>query len=306
MQTAQEPPAAPKTSPVTDTAPALAVVVISHGPRATLPAAVRSVLQQDVPVELLVVHTGPGDVPALLKAHGITAPVLAVPESRYVGAARNLGIAHTQAPWVAFLADDCLAAPEWARQRLGSHRDGSQAVASALLPDRPGHPVALASFLSNHIRRLPLTPPGEALRYGVSYERRLLLSVGAFREDMPGGEDSEYNARVATVCDIAWNPAVVTLHREPRNPVLAWWDHLRRGYLSGQMRLKLGATRFPPFRQRVRDKQRYILAAAAERTGPELHTPLRKARPLLKAYILAYELGIQGALHRHAPRPPHP
>lgn len=278
----------------------LAVVVLSHGPRATLPAAVRSVLRQDIPVELLVVHTGPGDVHGLLKAHGLSASVVTDPVSRYVGAARNLGIAHTTAPYVAFLADDCIAEPNWAAARVQAHQQGAMAVASALLPTPLQHPVSLAKFLVNHPRRLPRAPADVALRYGASYARALLQEIGPFREDMPGAEDSHYNDRVSRITEIHWVPAVVTLHSEPTHVLVGLKDQYRRGVATSAMCREFGTLENTRFISRLRRQIAFALANASAYIEPQSRRIYPFAIPFMLCFIVAFELGMrkEQAAHR--------
>lgn len=197
------------------TAP-IAVVVLSFGPRASLPKAVSSILEQDVPAEVLVVHSGPGDAGRLLTEAGLPhVPVLSVPDRLYAGGARNLGVSRTTAPIVAFLADDHQAAPGWLKARLAAHAAGYRAVACALIPQRPYNPVALCWHYATHRGRFPGAPDRIVSHHGVSYERELLSRVGTFREDRESGEDTELNARVAAATPILFSSDVVTKHDSP-------------------------------------------------------------------------------------------
>ena len=200
-------------SPQKDEAPALAVVVLSHGPRASLCDAVRSLLRQDVEAEIVVVHSGAGDVRRLLNSAGLDVRVVHSDERLLPGAARNLGISETRAPFIAFLADDCIAEQGWVGNRLRAHFAGSSAVASALVCHQPANPVALAAHLSLYFRRMPRAAPGAALRYGVSYARRLFARHGSFRADLESGEDTEFNRRLVGADAPTWAPEVVTVHR---------------------------------------------------------------------------------------------
>ena len=73
-------------------APLLAVVVIALGAPVEAVDAVKSLLEQKPPVEILVVNTGGGGMAALLARHGIDVPVIEREERLYAGAARNIGI----------------------------------------------------------------------------------------------------------------------------------------------------------------------------------------------------------------------
>jgi GT2 family glycosyltransferase len=200
-------PTAPDTADDAD----LAVVVLSYGPRDTLVRAVASLRAQDTPADIVVVHSGGGQLPpAVTGLPGVR--IVMVADRLFVGAARNLGIASTRAPFVAFLADDCEAAQGWVRRRLAHHRAGTRAVASALVSHRPGSIVAMAAHMSLYCRRMPRADPAIALRYGVSYARDLLVEHGPFREDLESGEDTDFNRRFAAEGPPLWTSDVVTVH----------------------------------------------------------------------------------------------
>src|SRR5688572_15177048 len=100
---------APRLPPVTmplSCHPDLACVVLALGNPPELAAAVRSLLDQGEPLEVVVVNSAGGGAAATLAAAGLAVPVVERPERLLPGAARNLGIAATRAPFVAFLAAD--------------------------------------------------------------------------------------------------------------------------------------------------------------------------------------------------------
>lgn len=220
--------------------PEMAVVVMAYGIRPTLPAAVRSVQTQAPAAEVIVVHSGPGDAAALLRQAGVSVRVVRSETRLLPGGARNLGIAETRAPWIAFLADDCIAEPGWISRRLAAHREGHQAVASALLCHAPGNPVALAAHLSLFVRRMPHLPGHEVLLYGVSYARSLFDRYGLFRDDIEGGEDTELNARLGPADRPVWRPEVLTTHCGVTRlgPFLA--GQARRGRRMAESSLAIG------------------------------------------------------------------
>ncbi|MEQ1492984.1 MAG: glycosyltransferase [Terricaulis sp.] len=192
--------------------PRIAAIVMSFGPRQTLVDAVRSLQSQDVPAEIVVVHSGESDVETLLQAANVDVRVVQSNTRLLPGATRNVGIAATSAPIVSFLADDCVAAPGALRERLKAHDSGARAVSSALLCHQPSNPCALAAHLSLYGRRMPRAAPEVALRYGASYARALLDEVGPFREDMESGEDTEFHQRLSEADQPIWRPEVQTTH----------------------------------------------------------------------------------------------
>jgi len=271
--------------------PEIAVVVISFGPRATLVDAVRSVLAQDVPQEVVVVHSGPGDPRPALAAAGFDVAVIRSETPLLVGGARNAGIAHTSAPIVAFLADDCTAGAGWSRERIAAHQAGADAVASCLVSHRPTHTTSLAVHMSLFMRRMPGMPEEEALRYGVSYRRSLLERYGGFREDMRIGEDTEFNSRLHAASPILWTPAVVTAHHGHERLLPALVDQYQRGRRRNRYEQDRGGTVRPSVRRTVRPQLRFMNQFGESAVGPELVRIYRRGRPLIVACMVAYALG---------------
>lgn len=241
--------------------PRLAVVVLAVGCPPTLPAAVASLLAQEPRPEVCVVSSGAGTPPG---ARDTIAPLgVRVIETEQVllpGAARNLGIAHTRAPIVAFLAADCIAQPGWVAARLAAHEAGARAVASALVDATPSSVVARAAHVVTFGWRLPGIPARRAGRYGVSYDRALLAEAGGFREDLRTSEDTELNERLGV--SIAWDPRVHTAHRGPTTAGALWQDQTSRGrhIASAWTRLR-GWGRLRTAASEVRSMPRVIHAA---------------------------------------------
>lgn len=246
-------------------APALCVVILSYRNDETVVDAIDSLLAQEEPLEVVVSHSGGGATPRLLERLRPDVRVAAAEERRYPGAARNVGVALTSAPYVAFLAADCVAAPGWARRRLARHLNGAPAVASAVVPLRRT-PSALASYVVQASTRMPHLGASEA-RVGVSYAREVLERHGPFPEDVASGEDTILNARLREAgIPVEWAPDVVTLHRYPTTAGALLADQYRRG--------RLLATHYASKRAR------------AVRAGRSLAIPLRalpRARPSVSA-----------------------
>jgi glycosyltransferase involved in cell wall biosynthesis len=210
----------------------LACVVLSVGSPPTLVDAVRSLCRQRPEPEILVVNSGGGCALGALREAGLRVQVVNRPEPLLPGAARNLGIEATKAPFVAFLAADCLAEPGWVDARVEAHRAGVGAVASVMTNASPPSRSSCASHLLLYSRRLPTTAPSRRLLYGVSYNRSLFERLGRFREDLREGEDTDFNARVAQTTAVAWNEAVRTAHRNPTRPLGLLRDQYARGRRS--------------------------------------------------------------------------
>jgi glycosyltransferase involved in cell wall biosynthesis len=209
----------------------LACVVLSLRNEPGLIPAVQSLLAQGIPIEIVVVNSGGGAPEETLRRAGIRAQVIAREERLNPGAARNLGIAATRAPYIAFLAADCLAEPGWAAGRLREHGHGALAVASAVTNAYPHSWCAWASYIMRFSGRVPgiRVPQHRRRLYGVSYARELFERCGLFREDLRTGEDTEFNSRLAGNVPIRWAPDVRAAHRHPTNLIALLSDQYRRG-----------------------------------------------------------------------------
>jgi glycosyltransferase involved in cell wall biosynthesis len=220
--------------------PELCVVVLSYQNEETVLAAVDSVLEQAPDAEVVVSHSGGGPTPALLARERPRVRVVASEARRSCSEARNAGIAATTAAFVSFLEADCLAEPGWIAGRLREHRAGADAVASAITNAYPASRSAWASHLLRYQQRFPEARDAERLMLGLSCRRETFTQFGQFRDDLPGGEDSEFTERLLQRLDIVWAGDVRTAHRNADAPAALLRDHYRRGVRNARTQLQLG------------------------------------------------------------------
>jgi glycosyltransferase involved in cell wall biosynthesis len=195
----------------------LDAVVIDVGGQPGLVGAVRSLLDQQPRPEIVVVSSGGGTAEQQLRDAGIEVDVVQTQAHLLPGAARNLGIAATHAPFVAFLAADCVAEPGWVAGRLAAHEAGARIVSSAVVNDAPANPFAVAAHTLLFSSRLPRTPRAERLHYGASYDRALFREHGRFRDDVRIGEDSEFHSRLGPDARPVFRPDVRVAHHNPKS-----------------------------------------------------------------------------------------
>ncbi|QKC75966.1 glycosyltransferase family 2 protein [Mesorhizobium erdmanii] len=272
--------------------PNLAVVVIGYRAPPSMIGSVRSLLDQGVALEILVVNSGGGDAKSLLSEAGLDVPVIEISHRLFVGAARNIGIAATKAPFVAFLADDCLACPDWAEARLSQHLSGAPMVSSAILNSHPQNPFACAAYLALFVRRLPGLPAELALRYGVSFDRRLFEKYGVFDESMRVAEDTDFLKRLPPELEPLWYPRVKTIHRNQTRLLGLLVDQYGRGYRTGAY--YTGTTPSKPLRlarNTFSDRRQVRRLVQIGLSGAELAFA-RRSMPLVLLALLAKSLGV--------------
>jgi glycosyltransferase involved in cell wall biosynthesis len=224
----------------------LAVVVIGLGAPRSLARAVDSLVAQNTPAEIIVVNSGGGDAAGVLREHLSAIVLVEVAEPVYVGAARNIGIQASRAPFVAFLAGDCRATPGWVERRVQAHLDGERAIGSVVANDRTWNPFAWAAHLMTYGHRVT-SAGGDGGVYGASYDRALFDKYGYFSEALRIGEDSEFHARFRPSDPVRLDPLIRTIHASPAGPWAFLKDQVQRGRRGRHMADFFGAEFTPAY-----------------------------------------------------------
>jgi glycosyltransferase involved in cell wall biosynthesis len=219
----------------------ICVIVMAIDADPDAPAAIRSVINQPIAAEIVLVNTGSGSFASSLPEQLMRRITLVEsPNRRFAGGTRNLGIAHSRAPIVAFLAADCLAHPCWLQARMAAHQSGHDLVSSSIKPnaDQSGSisSASWASYVLIHSHRAPRATFGtKSLFFGLSYRREVLEQEGPFDETVRVSEDLQLNRKLRDKgFHPLWDPAVVTLHRYPTTLGAAMVDQFKRGRRSAQ------------------------------------------------------------------------
>jgi glycosyltransferase involved in cell wall biosynthesis len=271
--------------------PELGCAVLSLAGDPRLVGAVRSLQAQAEPVEVVVVNSGGGEPAAKLRAAGIDVPVIDQPDRLFPGGARNLAIAATSAPYLAYLAADCRAEPGWIAGRLRAHRAGAAAVAGVMSNPFPESRIASASHLLLYPRRLAHTEPTRRLFYGLSYDRRLFDRYGRFREDMRSGEDTDFNRRFLEHAAVAWAPDVRTAHVYPTRLRDFLPDQYRRGRLQAIAFERVGEPKAARLARRAVGDVPLCVEMAWRTADPQERRSLLRTWPLLVPGALMFAAG---------------
>jgi glycosyltransferase involved in cell wall biosynthesis len=267
-------------------------VVLCLKASADVVGAVRSLLAQNTPNEVFVINSGGGDVGKVLKDAGTKVPFENYPERMFAGAARNRGIERTQAPYVAFLASDCLALEGWVEYRLKRHREGASAVACAIVNSHPRHLVACAAYIGMFMRRLPGLPDNLAIRFGASFDRRLFSKFGLFDETLPTSEDTEFLKRLPTELHPVWAPEVRTIHVNETRFIALIGDQFKRGIRYGRdMHRIFGKPHLKIARDVLRQSRHARRLARVGLAGPE-RTRVMLSMPILWVTLAAKASGV--------------
>jgi len=219
-------------------APAVSVVVCTYTEQRwdDLVAAVASVRGQPAgggAVELIVVVDHAPALEARARREIPGARVVANTGARGLSPARNAGVAAARAPIVAFLDDDCVAAPGWLA-RLARHFTAPDVVAAggAVVPrwdaGRPAwFPPEFDWVVGCSYRGLPTATADVRNLIGanMAFRRAVLDAVGGFRDGLGrvgrvplGCEETELCLRIGAAVPggrVVYDPGSVVTHRVP-------------------------------------------------------------------------------------------
>ena len=193
----------------------IAVVVPTHERAAVLGRALDSVFRQTAPpAQCLVVDDGSSDATEALIRRSYPAVTYLKQTHRGVSAARNLGVRHAEAEWVAFLdSDDCWMPEKLARQRAALRGTDYVICHTDELWIRRGRRVnpkrrhrKRGGWIYRHCLPLcPISPSTSLVR------RDVLESAGGFDETLPACEDYDLWLRLCARYPVLFLPeALVT------------------------------------------------------------------------------------------------
>lgn len=180
----------------------ITVVVPSHRRRLRLRWLLNALEEQSLNADrwdVVVVHDyGAAEARDTIERHPLAADgrlrhVAIDPGTGGPGRQRNLGWRPTTAPLIAFVDDDCRAAPGWLEALLTAARATPGAIVQGATRNEP---FEERLFAAPHVRSLHIDPPNAfAQACNILYPRELLEELDGFREDVVSGEDTDLMLR---------------------------------------------------------------------------------------------------------------
>ena len=232
-------------------APAISVVVPTHGRPAGLAALLDGVARQTLPrrrFELIVVDDGSDPQAAAPGADRL------IRHDRPHGpaAARNTGWRAAAAPLVAFVDDDCVPDPGWlAAIVAAAEGGGGRVVVQGPVAPPPGEEGRVTPV--SHTIRVE-GPSALFVSCNLAFARELLEATGGFDERFRRacGEDVELDARALRAgAQVRWAPGALVRHEvrplglaRTLRQTLKWTDAVRALSLAPELRRHLTARLF--------------------------------------------------------------
>ncbi len=201
--------------------PSVSVIVAAHGRPSATRACVQSLLALDYPrdrLEILVVDDA-SEPPLAEALVGLRVPLVRLDRNLGQSAARNLAAAQASGELLAFIDNDCQAAPDWLHHLVPHFDDPNvAAVGGRVVAPPPNGPVAAFEAVRSPLDSGPVegeVGPDEPVAYlpscNLVVRRDALLAVGGFAADMRVGEDVDFiwrllgtgaRVRYATATDV--------------------------------------------------------------------------------------------------------
>src|SRR4051794_11500990 len=180
--------------------PTVSVIVPAYNAESTIDDCIRSLLALRYPVgrlELRVVDNDSGDrTIEALRSYGDRI-VLLHERKRGAAAARNAGVAGTQAEVVAFTDADCVVDPQWLEQLVVPLQDPRVAIAGGAIRGRAsGNEIErFGEEIHDHRRAIEDLRPPYAISMNWASRRELLRELGGFDERFLRGQDVDLSYR---------------------------------------------------------------------------------------------------------------
>lgn len=208
-----------------------AVIVASFRPGQLIDDCLQALLAQEkiTAPEIIVVDSSADGTAERVQQQFPMVKVIALAQQTPQSAARNIGVAYTQARFIAFTDQDCIAPSDWLARLLAWHQGGDYvAVGGAIGNGTPGSRVGTANYLIEFNEFLPAGAPRPVAMLphcNICFRRDVFTTVGPFVEAPPGAEDLIFNFLIAQQGGrILFDPAIVVQHMN-RTDLLAFLRH---------------------------------------------------------------------------------
>ena len=206
-------------TPNTTTEPSCAVVVASFRPGQVIDLCLKAILSQQgvSQFDVIVVDSSTDGTAERLRREFPTVDVVALNQQTYQSEARNIGIARTQATFIAITDQDCIVPPDWLARLLAHHHAGSYAIVGGAIGNgTPKSSVGTASYLIEFNEFLPVGQPRSVTMIphcNICIRREAFTAVGPFVVVPPGAEDQVYNFLLCQRGEhLLFDPTIVVTH----------------------------------------------------------------------------------------------
>lgn len=167
--------------------PRLTVIIASYNSRDTIGACLSSLERQVDPnsFEIIVVDSSRDGTDEYVRQKFPLVKMIHLPERKFCGDARNIGIARARGEIVAFIDADCLAEPRWTLEILQAHKSEYPAIGGAIANGNPRSWIGWAAYFTEFSKWMPGTRPkllSDIAGANMSYKKKIFAEFGSFIE----------------------------------------------------------------------------------------------------------------------------
>lgn len=233
----------------------VSVIVPCYNSARTIRACLTAILSQrtSVPFDVIVVDSSLDRTPQIVEIEFPTVRLIHLEGRTFAGAARNIGVRATKAPFCLMIDSDCIASPDLIERMVARHREAEYAAVGGSL--RNGTPKSLSGWtgylleFKEFIPTAPMRDVNTVPTANVTYRREALERYGYFDDDMWLSEDVLFNWKIHKAGErILFDPAIEVTHlnRTGWREILSYQVSLgrcsaearRRGGLPGDVLLR--------------------------------------------------------------------
>jgi len=180
----------------------VSVVVPSYNSRQTIRECLRSLVQQTLqPDEIIVVDSSSDETPEMIRNEFPQVTLIHLNERTLPGKARNIGARRVKTKYVAFIDADVVVKPDWLEvmtRHLDEHPE-HVAVTGTIGVANPGNIWGLVGYMLEFSEFIPGAGSRELLMApsaNIIVRRQALLEAGGFPEGFYPGEDTVWTWRL--------------------------------------------------------------------------------------------------------------
>jgi GT2 family glycosyltransferase len=166
---------------------------------------------------VVVVDSSSDSTPRIVEREFPSVRLIHLDKRTFAGAARNIGVRATLAPFCLMIDSDCIARPDLIERMLARHRESHYAAVGGSL--RNGTPRSLSGcigYLMEFKEFMPTAPArlvSSVPTANVTYRREALENYGCFDDDMWLAEDILFNHKLYCAGEsIMFDPAIEVTH----------------------------------------------------------------------------------------------
>ncbi len=201
------------------TEPRVSVIVPCYNSARTIRECLQAICNQQTAIafDVTVVDSSTDKTPEIVAREFSSVQLIHLDERRFPGAARNLGLRATRAPYCLMIDSDCIAKPDLIERLMARHEEADYAaVGGSLANGTPGSLSGLIGYLIEFKEFMPSAP--QRLEKSIptanlAYRREVLERLGGFDDDMEMAEDILLNWKIYSAGgQLLFDPKIEVTH----------------------------------------------------------------------------------------------